>query len=179
MMRGKLNLLIRFRGYSVLEETEEEDLIDLIALDRNADEKLLIRLSARSKLMSGNIGIHQVKEMVKATEKLGLKRGILIGKGFSQSARKEAGGNRIETLTYRSLPSFDIFKHDLVPKHEIITKDEAKTILRKYHIKPYKLPMIKRADPVARIIGAKPGDIIKITRKSPTAGVHVVYKYVV
>ncbi|HIE37170.1 TPA: DNA-directed RNA polymerase subunit H, partial [Candidatus Geothermarchaeota archaeon] len=43
----------------------------------------------------------------------------------------------------------------------------------------YKLPYIKRTDPVVRALGAKHGDIIKITRKSPTAGESVYYRLVI
>jgi len=32
---------------------------------------------------------------------------------------------------------------------------------------------------VVRVIGAKPGDILRITRKSPTAGVYISYRYVI
>ncbi len=72
-----------------------------------------------------------------------------------------------------------ILKHELVPKHEIASPEEVAEILRKYGIKPEQLPWIRASDPVVRAIGAKPGDIIKIVRKSPTAGEVVVYRYVV
>ncbi|MEM2167897.1 MAG: DNA-directed RNA polymerase subunit H, partial [Candidatus Bathyarchaeia archaeon] len=52
-------------------------------------------------------------------------------------------------------------------------------VLEKYRIEPYKLPRIKTSDPIIRVIGAKPGDIVKITRRSPTAGESVYYRYVV
>ncbi|RLG89546.1 MAG: DNA-directed RNA polymerase subunit H [Thermoprotei archaeon] len=72
-----------------------------------------------------------------------------------------------------------ILKHELVPKHEIAKPEEVAEILRKYGIKPEQLPWIKASDPIIRAIGAKPGDVIKITRKSPTAGEVIVYRYVV
>ena len=75
--------------------------------------------------------------------------------------------------------SFNIFEHSLVPKHEVLSKEEAEELLRKYRIKPYHLPKIKDKDPAVKAIGAKPGDIIKITRKSPTAGEYVHYRYVI
>jgi DNA-directed RNA polymerase subunit H len=74
---------------------------------------------------------------------------------------------------------FSIFEHELVPKHIVLSKEEAEEVLKKYHIKPYQLPYIKKNDPAVKEIGAMPGDIIKIIRKSPTAGEAVVYRYVI
>jgi len=72
-----------------------------------------------------------------------------------------------------------ILQHELVPKHEVVPVEEAAEILRRLGVKPEQLPWIRASDPAARAIGAKPGDIVKIVRKSPTAGEIVVYRYVV
>lgn len=69
--------------------------------------------------------------------------------------------------------------HIYVPKHEVLSQREADEVLRKYNAKPYQLPFILINDPAIKDLGAKPGDIIKITRKSPTAGVSIYYRYVV
>lgn len=74
---------------------------------------------------------------------------------------------------------FDIFKHELVPKHSILSKDEVEDLLRRYHVKKYQLAKIVDQDPAAVAIGAKPGDIVRIVRKSPTAGLAVFYRVVV
>ena len=74
---------------------------------------------------------------------------------------------------------FNILEHELVPRHEIVPPDEAIRILREFNIRPEQLPWLRVTDPVAREIGAKPGDIVRIYRKSPTAGEIVVYRYVV
>jgi DNA-directed RNA polymerase subunit H len=74
---------------------------------------------------------------------------------------------------------FSVFEHKLVPKHIVLSKEEAEEVLKKYHIKPYQLPYIKKSDPAVKEIGAKPGDIIKIIRKSPTAGEAIAYRYVI
>jgi DNA-directed RNA polymerase subunit H len=76
-------------------------------------------------------------------------------------------------------PSYDVFQHDLVPKHVLLKPDEAKDVLGQYHIHPFQLPYIKSSDPAARAVGAKPGDVIKVIRKSPTAGESDFYRYVV
>ena len=69
--------------------------------------------------------------------------------------------------------------HILVPKHEIITIEEAEQVLEKYHCKATELPLIFVSDPAIVGLGVKPGDMIKITRKSATAGDSFYYRYVI
>lgn len=69
--------------------------------------------------------------------------------------------------------------HIYVPKHEIMTKKEAEEVLKKYNCKPTEMPLIFSNDPAIIGLGVKPGDMMRITRKSPTAGESVYYRYVV
>ena len=69
--------------------------------------------------------------------------------------------------------------HIYVPKHEIVDKAEAECVLDQYNCKPTELPLIYVTDPAILGLGVKPGDLIKITRDSPTAGVSLYYRYVV
>jgi DNA-directed RNA polymerase subunit H len=69
--------------------------------------------------------------------------------------------------------------HVYVPKHEIMSKKEAEEILKKFNCKPTEMPFIFANDPAIIGLGVKPGDMIKITRKSPTAGESIYYRYVV
>ncbi|RLG72788.1 MAG: DNA-directed RNA polymerase subunit H [Methanobacteriota archaeon] len=73
----------------------------------------------------------------------------------------------------------DILAHELVPEHILLSEEEKKSVLENLRIKPAQLPLILESDPAARAINAKPGDIIKIIRKSPTAGTSVAYRYVI
>ncbi|MEM4733046.1 MAG: DNA-directed RNA polymerase subunit H [Candidatus Bathyarchaeia archaeon] len=79
----------------------------------------------------------------------------------------------------KSFPVFDIFEHELVPMHEILSEKEREQLLAQYKVQPYQMPQIKATDPAVKVIGAKPGDILKITRKSKTAGEYISYRYVV
>lgn len=72
-----------------------------------------------------------------------------------------------------------ILDHFLVPKHRILSPEEAQRVLEKYRVKPHQLPYILASDPVIKILGAKPGDIIEIVRDSETAGKAVYYRVVV
>ena len=69
--------------------------------------------------------------------------------------------------------------HVYVPKHEIMTKKEAEQVLMQYNCKPTELPLIFVNGPAIIGLGVKPGDMIKITRNSPTAGESIYYRYVV
>ena len=69
--------------------------------------------------------------------------------------------------------------HVLVPKHEVLSVEEAFKVLKELGIGTEQLPWMRASDPMARTINAKPGDIVKITRKSPIVGELVVYRYVV
>ena len=75
--------------------------------------------------------------------------------------------------------TYDVFAHELAPKHILLSAEEAREVLGKYHIRPFQLPYIKVSDPAARTIGAKPGDLVRIIRKSQTAGESDFYRYVV
>ncbi|KON33737.1 MAG: DNA-directed RNA polymerase subunit H [miscellaneous Crenarchaeota group-6 archaeon AD8-1] len=78
-----------------------------------------------------------------------------------------------------TFPVFEIFNHILVPRHEILTEQEKNQILAEYKLQPYQMPHIKAIDPVVKAIGALPGDVLRIIRKSQTAGEHISYRYVV
>jgi DNA-directed RNA polymerase subunit H len=65
--------------------------------------------------------------------------------------------------------------HEMIPKHMILTEEERKVLLQKYNIQAEWLPLVKASDPVVHAIGGKPGDIVKIMRKSATAGEYAVF----
>ncbi len=72
-----------------------------------------------------------------------------------------------------------ILEHELVPEHRLLSIEEAIEVLKRLGVHPWQLPRISVNDPVARLLGAKPGDIIEIRRKSPTGGEALYYRIVV
>jgi DNA-directed RNA polymerase subunit H len=73
----------------------------------------------------------------------------------------------------------DISKHILVPKHIKISEKEKEVLFARYNISIKELPKIFKNDPAIKSLNAKPGDIIKIIRKSPTAGESIFYRGVI
>jgi DNA-directed RNA polymerase I, II, and III subunit RPABC1 len=69
-------------------------------------------------------------------------------------------------------------EHVLVPKHELLPSSEHTAFLAEHKIKSKaNLPLIKfHEDMIARVIGLMPGDIVKITRPSPSAGEYISYR---
>lgn len=90
---------------------------------------------------------------------------------------------KIEIFCIKNL-LFNITKHKLVPKHELLKPDEATTIYDNYSIKEnqrvLKLPLLMtKTDPVSKYYDFKPGSLIKITRPSSSVGEAVTYRYCV
>ncbi|HEV8386335.1 MAG TPA: DNA-directed RNA polymerase subunit H [Nitrososphaera sp.] len=82
-------------------------------------------------------------------------------------------------MSDKKATAIKISNHIYQPKHEIIPKREAEEVMRKFNARPGQLPYIMTSDKAIEDLDVRPGDIIKITRKSPTAGESVYYRYVV
>jgi DNA-directed RNA polymerase subunit H (RpoH/RPB5) len=72
---------------------------------------------------------------------------------------------------------YNPLKHSLVPPHEKISEEESKEILVKYLIKTKsQMPVISRNDVIARWLGLRHGDIVKITRYNESSGIYYYYR---
>ena len=70
-------------------------------------------------------------------------------------------------------------EHELIPVHEKISAEEKDTLLRRYNVSLLEMPKIKSDDPAIEHLNVKRGDVIRILRKSRTAGTAVFYRVVV
>ena len=76
-------------------------------------------------------------------------------------------------------PKFKVDKHILTPKHTKLSEKDKAALFEKYNVTSKEMPKIFRTDAALREIDAKPGDVIKVTRNSQTAGQSLFYRVVV
>jgi len=77
------------------------------------------------------------------------------------------------------MAKIDLSKHEYVPKHIKLSEAEAGKLLLSYNISKKQLPKIFKNDPIIKELDLKPGDVIKIIRKSATCGDTIYYRVVV
>lgn len=72
----------------------------------------------------------------------------------------------------------NITKHRLVPRHEVIKSEgEIADIIARYHLRSrYQLPLITSTDPIARFLGLQPGQVVRISRASPSSGTYLLFR---
>jgi DNA-directed RNA polymerase subunit H len=76
------------------------------------------------------------------------------------------------------MSALDLKKHVLVPKHTKLSEKEKGELFKKYNIGIESLPIILKTDPAIEGIELKPGDVIKIVRRSATAKTAIFYRVV-
>ncbi|KEG15177.1 putative DNA-directed RNA polymerases II [Trypanosoma grayi] len=73
----------------------------------------------------------------------------------------------------------NITHHELVPKHTQLEEEEIKEMLQAHALELSMLPRILSTDPVAAYLGLERGSVVRIERKSMSAGFYVTYRQVV
>lgn len=131
-------------------------------------------------LNDGSLGAEQMRKFGKFCADNHYRSGILISHvPVSSSAKKEiakfAQWTTIEWFLEEDL-LINITHHELVPRHVILSRDEKAALLKRYRLKETQLPRILTKDPVAKYFGMKRGQIVKIIRKSETAGRYASYR---
>ena len=65
---------------------------------------------------------------------------------------------------------YNILKHTLVPEHRVLSKEETDKVKNIHNIiDDSSFPTISRFDPVAQVLGIRPGQVCEINRPSKTA----------
>ena len=143
---------------------------------------LIVKYITSVKVRAGNIS-SLIQEMVDEKLNTGDTLVLIVNDTITSDSLSESINNYqkkqnkfIQIFNVESL-MFNITEHVLVPNHEIVDETEMNTIMQKYNIQvPAQLPLILQSDPVAKFIGAKKGDLVKITKPSETSGEYINYR---
>lgn len=127
-----------------------------------------------------SVSIKTMRKFITILEEQKIPAGIIIYKtNMSPAANKIvtaiASQYRIESFQESEL-LVNITQHTLVPRHEVLTAEAKRELLKKYRLKDTQLPRIQLNDPVARYYGLRRGQVVQITRSSETAGRYVSYR---
>lgn len=128
------------------------------------------------------VGIKPISERLDRMDRDGVKNVIFVMEtGMTTFAKngidKIAATNKITIETFNENDLLiNITRHKLVPKHEVMSDDEKRALLKRYKLKESQLPRIQKSDPVARYYGLVQGTVVKITRPSETAGRYITYR---
>ena len=161
---------------SVLSEADIDELAE-------ASTQGIVRVDAGSRdiiFFSHKTKSSDIAKAASDTAEQRLGKSILVTieplKKTQKAAAVAAFGPTHESFTITEL-SINISRHTLVPRHEIVPSDQVQSLPIISMVSSLsQLPLIKRSDAMAKYIGARPGDVVKVTRVCPTAGTQVAYR---
>ena len=104
---------------------------------------------------------------------------IFIGDNINQKAFKQFLELKRTEIFFDYELLMNIIEHELQPKFELLTNEEKEKKLADYDIDQKNMSRIFSMDPIARYYSAKPGDIFRIIRPSPFAGMSFHYRQVI
>ena len=151
--------MLEQRGYIIIDHDE-----DRILAAKNDTEQMCVFLTDSDKF-----NVDSIQEYISMMKKMDVHHCIIVYKdNVTPVAKKiieETKELKIE-LFHQDELQYNITKHYLVPKHEILYKKgtaEYSNFKDKYSDK---FPIIMKSDPISRFYGYEKGDIIKVTRKN-------------
>jgi len=129
------------------------------------------------------VGVKPIKTFCERMKGEGVLRAIIVVKinltPFAKQAIREMTQRGYKVEYFRDAELLvDITEHKLVPEHVLLSPQQKQELLTRYRLKDTQLPKIQVQDPVARYLGLKIGDVVKIVRPSETAGRYITYRIV-
>ena len=150
-------------------------------IDQNDNEQKRLTKRLYYKYISQKINADTIKLFLNDIKNSQAASGLIIMDGkISQQAKQKiqeiSKEFPIEVFTTNELV-VNITEHELVPEHKLLSEEDKKILLERYRIRDQnQLPKILLTDPVARYLGLKRGDVVKIIRESETAGKYITYR---
>lgn len=177
--------MIEDRGYNIPDEIKSIKQDEFNAMIVNDDLELYLDESNifvyfyNKQKLFGKKELKEIVETAKETYNDDVNVILVLNKYNNSAVEKEISNplyNNVEYFTNIQL-TFNITKNYLQPAFKLLTGEEKDEILTKYKSKTTDIfPIMSKTDPIAKYYRMKPGDLCKITRSCPTAGVSVIYR---
>jgi len=177
--RNVLLEVLEERGFDVAEYNNydllqvkamiDSNQLDLLLQDAKG-KKIFVKFSLDTKPVPANLADDFFTEILTTSDEL-----VVVAKDDPNDTMTESleqlwsgRGIFITVLSLKRL-QYNILKHDLVPKHIVLSAEETAEVLKTYAAEISQLPEIGRFDPVACLLGMRPGMVCRIERGSKTA----------
>lgn len=177
--------------------SDDQGPLDIMVAQKNKatgqyDRRVFIKYRMDPKMMKKDTIIKQVAAIFE-TQKLDNEKDTLIILNSKAVFLKPGGkDDSVQTVVNRCLLTgmfvqifgmenflIDIASNQYVPKHTLLTDKQVLEVVKKYNISSKNMPKIKREDPMAKYIGARPGQVVRIDTFNPTNGTEPMYRYVI
>ena len=143
--------------------------LDLLLTDKKG-KKIFVKFSLDTKPVPANLADDFFTEILTTSDDL-----FVVAKDDPNDTMTESieslwssRGIFITVVSLKRL-QYNILKHDIVPKHVVMTTEETAEMLKSYNATVMNLPEIGRFDPVSCLLGIRPGMVCRIERGSKTA----------
>lgn len=168
-----------YDGFSINEiySLYTNDQLDLLLTNKDTNQKVYIKYYNLNKTVRPN-NIHEIIEDLFNIEQILSPNDqlIIIIKDEPNDTLQKLQryifehDNIFVTIINIDRLQYNILEHSLVPTHRVLTKEETDKIKSIYNIiDDSKFPTISRFDPVAQVLGIRPGQVCEINRSSKTA----------
>lgn len=126
------------------------------------------------------VGVKSLRDLCARMHDEAIPRAIFVlMDGMTPFARSELRASPFRIEEFREIDlRINITHHRRVPAHRLIGNKETRALLQMYRIRKAQLPRLPVTDPVARYYGFKPGQVVRIVRRSETTGQSTIYRVV-
>lgn len=181
-------------SFNIIKQMFADRGVDATALMSVTNEEL-IDMSADSNHFTVNVndkmqlmyifGKHKASDILNIVKESDMDYMLIVSKDklnitfYKNVMNGNESKTKIQLFFIREL-MFNPYRHELVPKHEILSKEEADHVTKLLNLKSKaQLPLIFQDDPIARYLFVRSGQVVRIVRNSSTSGLYYYYRYCV
>lgn len=144
------------RGYEILQKDDDR----ILALKEDGEHVCAFLI------LNTKFNVDKIQECIGGMKQMDVYHGVIIYKDtvtpIAKKVVEESKEILIELFNAEEM-QYNITKHQLVPKHELMYKKDS---IEAKEFKKNKYPIISKSDPVSRFYGYNIGDVIMVTRKN-------------